>query len=89
MAIFCLKAHLDPYHFTRFCFARQKISKIWIFRKSYGGEVLEKVENLTMEVCPIPSIFHISYLNLFRRVALRQKPFFKGPSIKNLHTIND
>ena len=33
--------------------------------------------------------FHIliSYLNLLRRVALRQKPFFKGPSDKNLITI--
>ena len=33
-------------------------------------------------------IFHISYLNLLRRVALRPKPFFKGPSDKNLITIN-
>ena len=32
-------------------------------------------------------LFHISYLNLLRRVALRQKPFFKGPSYKNLITI--
>ena len=36
-------------------------------------------------------IFHISYifisyLNFLRRVALRQKPFFKGPSGKNLIT---
>ena len=30
---------------------------------------------------------YISYLNLLRRVALRQKPFFKGPSDKNLITI--
>ena len=30
-------------------------------------------------------IFHISYH--LRRVALRQKPFFKGPSDKNLITI--
>ena len=30
---------------------------------------------------------HILYFNLLRRVALRQKPFFKRPSIKNLHTI--
>ena len=30
-------------------------------------------------------IFHISYLNFLRRVALRQKPFFKGPSGKKLN----
>ena len=33
-------------------------------------------------------VFRIfSYLNLLRRAALRQKPFFKGPSDKNLITI--
>ena len=30
-------------------------------------------------------IFHISYLNSLRRVALRQKPFFKGPSGKKVN----
>ena len=33
------------------------------------------------------SYLNLSYLNLLRRVALRQKPFFKRPSDKNLITI--
>ena len=47
---------------------------------------------MTAELSWIPAlcgivIFHISYsyLNFLRRVALRQKPFFKGPSGKKLN----
>ena len=39
---------------------------------------LKPYQNLTY-------LFHISYLNFSRRVALRQKPFFKGPSGKKLN----
>ena len=35
---------------------------------------------------PIYIYISYSYLNFLRRVALRQKPFFKGPSGKNLIT---
>ena len=46
---------------------------------------------MLVEVCSfhIFSYLNHSYLNFFRRAALRQKPFFKGDSIKNLHTINN
>ena len=35
-------------------------------------------------MCRVIYFIYISYLNLLRRAALRQKPFFKGPSDKNL-----
>ena len=60
-------------------FAHQKTSKIWILRKSYAGGVLEKVGNLAMEICSIPSIFYITegiqplvnFLNWYSKSAIR------------------
>ena len=46
-----------------------------------------QLKQLLLMHCKVLFGIYISYLNLFRRVALRQKPFFKGPSGKNLHTI--
>ena len=51
---------------------------------------VEIVGDLLVKDIQTYKIFHISYiscLNLLRKVAHRHKPFFKGPSDKNLITI--
>ena len=51
-------------------FAHQKTSKIWIFRKSYAGEVLEKVGNLAMEIYSIPSMFYIINVKAYNHLSI-------------------
>ena len=58
--------------------------------KDLSYEMNRDILRLTLRFICETDRFHIfifSYLNLLRRVALRQKPFFKGPSDKNLITI--
>ena len=54
---------------------------------SFKSAAISQIDPSIVSNFHIYFIFHISYLNLLRRVALRQKPFFKGPSAKNLITI--
>ena len=51
-------------------FAHQKTSKIWIFRKPYAGEIFEKVGNLPMEICSIPSMFYIAGVKAYDRLSI-------------------
>ena len=44
-----------------------------------------KMEAHPQHFCIFIFILYISYLNFLRRVALRQKPFFKGPSGKKFN----
>ena len=48
----------------------------------------EKFDDKTLERSSFGFHVYISYLNLLRGVALRPKPFSKGPSDKKLITIN-
>ena len=51
-------------------FARQKTSKIWMFRKLYAGIVLEKVGNLAMEICSVFSIFYLTDVKAYNRLSI-------------------
>ena len=50
--------------------SNQKTSKIWMVRKSYAGEVLEKVGNLAMEICSTPSMFYITGVKTYNRLSM-------------------